>query len=397
MNRRPQVLMVTGAYFPEMSGAGLQCRALVTRLRDRADFTILTTTTDATLATRDVQDGVPVHRVYVDPTSIVSKLMATVRMTRAFIRARRHFSIVHLHGFSQKSILLVCLSRLARKRLAIKMTSVGHDDPVSMRRDGGLANWAYRRADLFFGIAPRFSELFGESGLPAERLAMIPNGVSLERFHAPAAGERESLRRSLGIPPGDPVILFIGFFSHEKRPDLLFDAWARIAVSSAPASVLVLVGPTQSSYYEIDEQIAEKIRRAADARGLTGRVHFVETTQAIDEFQRAADIFVLPSLREGLPNALLEAMASGCACIVTRLPGVTDHIVDDERSGVLVAPGDVDALERALRRLVSDPVLRASLGAEARRTIETRYSLDRAADLYLDAYRRLLDHSPCAA
>jgi glycosyltransferase involved in cell wall biosynthesis len=318
-------------------------------------------------------------------------------MTAAFIRARRRFSIVHLHGFSQKSILLVCLTRLAGKRLAIKMTSVGHDDPVSMRRAGGLANWAYRHADLFFGIAPKFSELFDQSGLPADRLAMIPNGVSLDRFRPPADGERESLRRSLGVPAGDPVILFIGFFSHEKRPDILFDAWARVASTVAPASVLVLIGPTQSSYYEIDEQIAEAIRRRATELGLTHRLHFVETTQTIESFQRAADVFVLPSLREGLPNALLEAMSSGCACIVTKLPGVTDHLVDDGRSGVLVPPGDVDALEQALRRLLADPALRASLGNAARRTIETRYSLDRAADQYLDAYRRLLGDSSCAA
>src|SRR5438132_4859848 len=135
--------MVTGAYFPELSGAGLQCRALVRSLRDRVDFSVLTTTADGSLTIDDLQDGVPVHRIFVDPASLWSKMLATLRFMRAFIRRSRQFSIVHLHGFSQKSILLVGLALLSRKQVAIKLTSVGHDDPVSIRRRGRLAFWCY--------------------------------------------------------------------------------------------------------------------------------------------------------------------------------------------------------------------------------------------------------------
>ncbi|MCH2278879.1 MAG: hypothetical protein MK358_08410, partial [Vicinamibacterales bacterium] len=106
----PSVLMVTGAYFPETSGAGLQCRELVRQLRRAVRFTILTTTADPAAPVVDTQDGVTVHRVFVDPSDRRSKLVGAARLTMAVFRNRHHFSILHLHGFSQKSILLTCLA-----------------------------------------------------------------------------------------------------------------------------------------------------------------------------------------------------------------------------------------------------------------------------------------------
>ncbi len=381
--------MVVGAYYPELSGAGLQCRALVGRLRDEVDFTVLTTTADRSLPITETLDGVPVSRVFIDPASWWSKAKGAVRFTAQFIRARRRFSIVHLHGFSQKSTLLIGLALAGRKRIAIKLTSVGHDDPVSMRRRGRFAYWCYTRADLLFAVSPRFLESYESAGLRSGRLRLIPNGVDLERFRPPMAGERAALCRELSITARGPVVLFVAFFSREKRPDLLFDAWARVARSSSPDSVLVFVGATRSRYYEIDERLADDIRKHADALALSSRIRFVEVTHEIERFYRAADIFVLPSVREGMPNALLEAMASGAACIATRLPGITDSVIEDGRNGLLVPPDDVLALEHALRRLVDDPAWAARLGCAARRTIEARYGLDRAAAQYLDAYRSL--------
>src|SRR6266550_4813055 len=132
----PSVLMVIGAYDPELSGGGLPCREIVTRLRGRAQFMVLTTTADPSLPTNDERDEVPVHRVFIDPSRTWSKIRGFFDMSRAFLRMRRRFSIVHLHGFSQKTILMAGLARLFGKRIVITLTSVGHDDPASMKRRG---------------------------------------------------------------------------------------------------------------------------------------------------------------------------------------------------------------------------------------------------------------------
>jgi glycosyltransferase involved in cell wall biosynthesis len=387
---KPGVLMVTGAYFPELSGAGLQCRELVRQLRDSIRFTVLTTTTDPALPARDERDGVPVHRVFVDPASAWSKLTAGWRMTRVMLAERGRFSILHLHGFSQKSLLLIVLALVTGKRIGIKLTSVGHDDPAAIRARGPVAYWCYSRARLFFGVSPKFRILYEASGLPRDRFRLIPNGVDVERFRPASQEARRELRAGLGLPPDGRLILFVGFFSREKCPDLLFDAWSREAAREYPSSALVFVGATRSGYYEVDERLGADIRERAARLGLAARLHFVERTPEIEQYQRAADVFVLPSVREGLPNALLEAMACGTGCIATRLDGVTDTLIDDGDSGVLVPPRDAAALEAALVRLLSQPERARAMGERARLRIARDFSLERTAAHYAAAYRELL-------
>ena len=387
---RPGVLMVTGAYVPELSGAGLQCRELVRQLGDTVRVTILTTTTDRALPAQDERDGVPVHRVFVDPASAWSKLTAAIRMTRVVLAQRRRFSILHFHGFSQKSMLLIVLGLVTGKRIAIKLTSVGHDDPAAMRSRGPLIYWCYSRARRFFGVSPRFQALYDASDLPRDRFRLIPNGVDLERFRPASPDERRALRAALDLPAAGALVVFVGFFSREKCPDVLFDAWSRLAADGDTSSVLLFVGATRAAYYEVDERIAADIRTRAAQLGLAARLRFVESTPTIERYQRAADIFVLPSVREGLPNALLEAMACGAGCIATRLDGVTDTLIDDQESGLLVPARDAAALHTALARLLSRPDLARSMGARARQRIERDFSLARTAERYLAAYQELL-------
>lgn len=385
----PGVLMVTGAYHPDMSGAGLQCRALVRELRETIPIAVLTTTTTPRLATRDHVDGVPVFRVFVRPTRIWSKVAAALRMVRLVVAERRRYSILHLHGFSQKSMLLVGLGLLLGKRIVIKLTSVGHDDPVSMRTRGGLAYRCYARAHLFIGVSPRFRSLYEATTLPRGRFRLIPNGVDLVRFRPASRDERRDARSELGLPPDAAVVLFIGFFSRDKCPDVLYDAWARTASRGHTASVLVFVGATQSAYYEIDHDLAPEIRARAARAGLSDRLRFVEVSTHIEKYHRAADLFVLPSVREGLPNALLEAMACGTACVATRIEDVTDSLIEDGTSGVLVPPRDAAAMAVALEHLLSHPREARAMGARARQRLERDYAMTAIAQMYVTAYREL--------
>jgi glycosyltransferase involved in cell wall biosynthesis len=385
--RRPRVLMVTGTYHPETSGASLQCRQLVRLLHDEADFTVLTTTTSSDLPERDRVDAVDVWRVRVDPRSAASKLSAAARMTRAFAHLRRRFDIVHVHGFSQKNILVTALSRLFRKRLVIKLTSVGHDDGLTMRARGGLQLACYRQADRFIGVGPRFEEAHHAAGLPSSRFRLVPNGVDLDRFRPADAPERAAIRERHGLPIDTPLVLFVGFFSHEKRPDALYRAWADVTERGIQ-SVLVLIGPTASDYYEIDPRMAPAIRDDAARRGLLPRLVFVERATAIEDYYRAADVFALPTLREGMPNVVLEAMASGVPAIVTRLPGVTDWIMD-ETTGVLVPPDDPAALADALGGLLADAPRRQAMGRAARTSVARRFSARATAAQMVSVYREL--------
>ena len=382
--------MVIGAYYPELSGGGLPCREIVRRLRDRARFTVLTTTAHQTSDGEDAQDGVPVIRVYVDPANRRSKLRAIARMAAAFWRERRRFSIVHLHGFSQKSILMVALARLLGKRLVITLTSVGHDDPVSMKQRGTMTYWAYSRADVFAAVSPGFRPLYESSSLPPDRLKYIPNAVDTERFAPVSADRRRALRRELGLPEDGSIVLFVGFFSREKGPDRAFEAFARVS-GAFPRAHLVMIGATRSAYYEVDADLADAIKHRIHERHLEGRVTFVESTLEIHKYFQAADVYLLTSTREGLPVALLEAMSTGLGCVATRLDGITDVLLTDHVSGLLVEPLDIDGFEASLRLMLGNDDSRQAMGVRARHVVERGFGVETMVESYFRSY---LDLTP---
>ena len=384
VSNRPAVLMVTGAYFPELSGAGLQCRALVGRLRDRVDFSVLTGTSDRSLPVSDVQDGIPVDRVYVDPRSRRVTTSVHVFLTSRLLRRSARFSIVHFHDWRMSAPLLG-VAQLLGKRVAITLTSAERDDPLAIKQRGGLRYRLYRKADRIFAVSPRFEDSYEAAGLPRERFRLMPNAVDTDRFRPAAPGEREALRRELRLPADSRIVLFVGFFAREKQPELLFEAWAKRAIE-AQDSALVLVGAVRSAYHHLDVKVADRIRQKAHALGLQPRVRFVDATYDIERFHRVADVFVLPSVRDSIPNVLLEAMASGTPCIAPQADGVTDAIIQHERNGLLVPPGDLAALQAALRWCDEHHDRAEGLGAAARRTIKARFDLGVAADAYFNAY-----------
>src|SRR5437764_9993856 len=376
--------MATGAYFPELSGGGMQARAVVQALGDRIEFSVLTTSADPKLPSRSSEDGVPIRGVYVNLASAWSKAMAGIRLAWAFLRLAPEIDTVNLHGFSRKAILLVACSRLLGKRFVLTLQTGGHDEPAGVRALGRLAYWAYRHADLYLSVSPALTTAYLTAGLRADRVRQVCNAVDTERFRPSTLQDRSALLRELGLPDAVPVVLFVGFFSRDKRPDLLFEAWAQTAPHHA--STLVLVGATRSVYQEVDETIADAIGERAAVLGLTDRVRFVEPTPAIDRYFRAADVYVLPSIREGLSIALLEAMASGAACVVSRLPGSTDHVIRDGVNGILVAPDDRDGFARAIPRLLGEPGTARRFGIAARQTILDQFAIDRTASVWLAAY-----------
>jgi glycosyltransferase involved in cell wall biosynthesis len=152
----------------------------------------------------------------------------------------------------------------------------------------------------------------------------------------------------------------------------------------------VFVGATDPALFELEGRLGEQLQARANAQGVGDRVSFVAPTNRIEDYYRAADLLVMPSLREGLPNVVLEAMACGLPVVASRLPGSTDTIIEDDVNGLLVPAGDGAAFAAAIDRVLSDGGLAARLGGAARRTAETRYDIRMVAGRWLDVYRELL-------
>jgi glycosyltransferase involved in cell wall biosynthesis len=341
---------------------------------------------DASLPPSETVDGVVVRRVAVDVRSAASKATASIRLAGHLLSARDAYDIIHVHGFSQKNVAVSIVGRLLGKRLVLTLHTAGQDEPSVVKRRGPLAFWSFRSADLVMCVSPDLRDRWRAADLPAERVRLTPNGVDTERFRPASIDERRALRQALGWPDAQPVVLFVGFFSRDKRPDLLFRAWRRIAIDGLGPR-LAFVGAKKTGYYEIDESLGREIRQQAEALGRADEVMSIEPTEDVEVYFRAADAFVLPSIREAQPLALLEAMACGLPCLATYLPGATDVLIEDGVNGRLFPADDEAALADALRAVLNDRRAADAMGARARETVVARYDIRRTSEDWLSAYQ----------
>ena len=383
------ILVVTGAYHPEVSGAANQCRQLVNVLKKQINFKVLTTTRDPNLPPRCQIDGVDIFRVLLEGSSVRNYCTAALKLMAFFLSRREHFQIVHFHGFSLKSAFLIAVSKMLHKKVIIKMTSIGHDDPISCRKRGVAINYFFSKADVYVGVSPQFKYLYHKAGLPSNRFKLISNGVDTNLFRPVTNRESITLRDQLGLPRGMKFILFVGHFSREKCPNVLLEAWMHFVAETLPDTGIIFVGSTNPDHYEVDAELVNDIQILAD-HYIDQRIFFIERTHVIEKYYQTADIFVLPSSREGMPNALLEAMSSGLPVIVSKLDGITDWVVEDERNGLLFEPGNRFDLGETLLRVLKNDNFANSLGVKARKTVIERFSIKRVAEEYGELYRYLV-------
>jgi len=221
-------------------------------------------------------------------------------------------------------------------------------------------------------------KLVQERLCPAERICVVPNGVHLDQFRP--AGDRDQLRRALDLPSGVPLIGMMGRLRPLKGQQDLLMALATLAREDAPFHAIVVgEGPDRTAL----EQLAR-------AQGLERHVRFLGRQDDLPALYAACDICTLCSRSEGLPNVVLEAMASGCAVVATPVGGVPE-VLRDGVDGLLYPPGDVPMLAAQLRRLLLDPALRAGLGQAGRSRVVDRFGWDAMQTAMESVYDAVLE------
>lgn len=385
-----RILLIVGAYFPELSAGGLQSRQVARCLAERTESTVLTTATTPNLLAHETVDAIPVSRVRVGQSGVLNTMRATWRLVAELLQLLPRVDLVHIQGFSTKNIPISAMAKLFRRPVVVHLQTSKYDEPEAVRSQGRLAWWALSTADLYLSVSRGLTASYLAAGLPADRIREVPNGVDATRFAPASTDEQTTLRQKLNLQLDRKVVLFVGVISPDKQPHVLLDAWFQTQQDPALASTLVFVGATDPSLFELGGRLIDQLRATAQASGFADRVVFAPPTNQIQDYFRAADMYVMPSVREGMPIALLEAMACGLACVASRLPGATDMMVEDGVSGRLVAPGDIDAFAAAIGSLLADPAAASRMGAAARQIVEDRYTMERVADMWLDAYHHVL-------
>jgi len=301
--------------------------------------------------------NVSTHVIYTEKPFDVSKWLKVKQLFQA-----ERPALVHAHGTRASSNTLWAAHSLG---IPLVYTVHGwsfHDDQSPLVRRMRIMGERYITARSDFNIAVSASNR--QSGLdqiPGLKATVINNGIDQQKFSP--ARKFKNIRAELGISADAMLVLFLARFTHHKQPLALIRAFHQ-AVNDLPSLHLLMVGD--------GDQKREGLALVKEL-GLEGKVTFQPFRQDVPDVLAAADIFVLPSLWEGLPIGLLEAMAMGKAVLATRVDG-TKEVIQHEVNGLLVEPGDLFALAAALVGLGTNAALRAALRCKALDTIQEQYN-----------------------
>ncbi|HEY2663825.1 MAG TPA: glycosyltransferase family 4 protein [Candidatus Binataceae bacterium] len=244
-----------------------------------------------------------------------------------------------------------------------------------------FAPWLFHRAvDRVVAISSAVAEAMVGSGVDRARIKIIPSGVDTDRFRPPSDGEREKARAAWGIGPQSIAIGAVGQLTERKGHRHLIEAIyeLRDSLSHPIRCVIAGAGP-----------LADNLKAQSAALGLENVVTIAGPMLDPLALFWALDVFAMPSLREGLGVALLEAMACGLACVASRSGGIAEAI-EDGRSGLLAQPASAPELAGQLRRLINEPQVRSQIGAQARMRAVNRFSLKAMAQSIMELYRASL-------
>ena len=288
---------------------------------------------------------------------------------RGLIRDR-HIDLVHAH--------LPTMGIVARLASPVPVVYTEHNMADSYRpltRSMNKLTYGRNRAAMAVSGAVAGSV----SSWPGPAVTVIPNGVAVG-VEADAA---QRARAELGLAPDAPLIAHVGNIRPGKGHDVLIDATA-ILVRSRPDATVVSIGGEK---YPGD---LERVRTRAAEAGLGESLRFLGRRPDALDFVAAADMFVNPSSVEGLPVAVLEAMALGRPVVATAVGGVPG-IVKDAETGILVEPDDPAALAEGMSQMLADPETARRLAGAARDMVAREYSLEPMVRATEDVYRQVLD------
>lgn len=210
--------------------------------------------------------------------------------------------------------------------------------------------------------------------LPERRIRYIPNGVPSD-----ITGDRAALRGELGLSDSDRLVVAIGNLYPVKGHRILVEA-LKILGGRHPQLHVAIAGRGAEE---------EPLRLQAKALGIGGRLHVLGLRPDVPDLLAAADVFVMPSLSEGLPMALLEAIFSRTPVVASAVGAIPD-VLEHGEGGKLVPPGESEVLAAAIDELLTDPAASARMAAHARRNAMALYSLDAMVERYLEVYAPLI-------
>jgi glycosyltransferase involved in cell wall biosynthesis len=364
---RIRVVMVSAGFWPAVGGAERQALELSRALRARGADVLVLTRLVGCAAPREEVRGVPVRRLRVFGTGAVDSVSFLFGALGWLLKHGGEYDAIHAHLAGSPALAAALAGRWLGKPVLVKLgggRGIG-ELAVSSRTVFGRV-----KLRLLALLKPRFLAVVPDLAAEArEHLAgavieVLPNGVDVGRFKAVPPAEKKALREKLGWT--GTVFLYTGRLSWEKRLPWFAAIWEKASAGHDAVLILAGAGP---------EKIPE-----------SPRVRILSSIDDTSELYAAADVFILPSVSEGLSNSLLEAMSSGLPVVASAVGG-TAETIENGKTGLLFGKDDEKEATAQIQRILNGNELRVQLGTGARHEVERRYSIARVVERLLELYR----------
>lgn len=381
-----RVLMVINQFHPLVGGAERQAQKLAKGLIERGvDVQILTSRRPGTKK-RELVDGIPVrrHRVLYIPLGRRKLGYTLFYMAYVFLYLlgrRRSFDVIHAHHAEYPAFVCSLAGRLLGKPSIVKSASSGeYFDLVKLQQKPligrFMAQSLCKNTDCFVAISTYIRDDLRRSGVPHEKIVLIPNGVEMSGVEPHTTADRDA--------PPRFVAGFVGTLLRSKNVETVLRAWAALPVHLRDECQLLIVGDGP-----------ERNRLEAYARDLdiAQCTHFCGQQADVSYWLQRMACYISMSVVEGLSNSLLEAMAHAKACIVSAGVSGNVDLIQDGENGFLVDPMDSQTLARRLALLASDREAIRRMGERALATVSQAYAMPLIVDKYQYLYRSLCEGS----
>lgn len=317
-----------------------------------------------------------IERCDVTWSGLVASPLAALRMAK--VVAYYGADLIHTHDMRADLLAYLLTRRRKVPWIAHVHGWLGHTQTGRWKLYERMDQWLVRYADLVLVGSTVTRDEVLRAG--ARRVEVLPNAIQIEPDRSWEAAAAK-VRAEINAGPEAVVVGMSGRIHPGKGQQFLIQAIAKLAGEGRPIRGLVVgEGPN-----------LEHLRTLATQLGAGGLVTFAGFRPELTPYVAAMDVFVAPSLKESLPLAVLEAMSLRRATVASRV-GDLPHVIEDGKNGLLIPPGDVEALCAAIRQLAADQAVRARMGAEARATIVARYSAEamsrRLEEIYLSEIGR---------
>ncbi len=376
------VLMLSQTFYPAIGGSEKQALEISKALAGRGvKVTVLTRRTGG-LPAEETLEGVAVKRLAVFGPRAVDSALFLVKSFFWLLWNSGKYDAVHVHLASSPAVAAVLAGWLTGKKTIVKLGGGRGVDEITLSRKSALgrlklAFFRAARPELLVMNGEVFDWLKTSKEFSGLKLRLFRNGVDTGRYTPLLYNEKINAKTALGLD-NSAVFLFVGRLSPEKRVKEFLEAWAEVFSDEAapPKARLLIVGggPEEGP-----------LKKAVEVLNLSGSVTLAGPKGDLLPYYRAADVFILPSISEGLSNSMLEAMACGVAVMASRVGGAKDAVVPGV-SGCLFDPLNKAELKECLKRHLADHSLAVKMGEQARKTAVEKYSMARVADELMEIY-----------